>query len=237
MNENICVGVCCYAGDANQVVSNIESYAHHQTHVIILSPEDSPVKFPGWDCRQAGKRAYIGQDSLDRQKRYLEILLTLPHQYFLLNDSDSMCLSPEIPIYVQDRPNVIYSNEVTEPRPHASPYPKIAMQPPYLFSRQAAEKLLTVADRIKAHEITPYVDWWMLACSCESGLEHRDFSKHEVGNPVIHKDTMGAAWGEPWEALSNRVRINGRIFVHPVKSKDHLDRLFAHHREFRRTHP
>jgi len=236
MNEDVLVAVSCYAGDQHQVTGNIKAYAHHQTHVVILSPEDAPVNFPGWDCKQAGKRAYIGQDSLDRQRRYLEILLTYPYKYFLFNDSDSMCLSPEIPRFVYAW-NTIFSNEVTEPRPHVSPYPKIALQPPYAMDREAVQGLLSVADRVRAHEITPYIDWAMLAWVCESGVHHKDFSIGEVGNPSIHGDTMGVPWGEPWAALSNRVRVHGRVFVHPVKSADHLNRLLEHHKEFKRTHP
>lgn len=235
MNPDTLVAVSAYAGDAHQVSGNIEAYAHHQTPVVIFSPEDSPVIFPGWDCKQAGKRAYIGQDSLDRQRRYLEILLSYPHKFFLFNDSDSMCLSAEIPRFVYDELDVIWSNEVTEPRPHRSSYPKIALQPPYFLSRQGIEKLLSI--NIPAHPITPYIDWYMLALACESGLKHKDFSIGEIGNPKIHGDTMGVSWGEPWAALATRVRIHGRVFVHPVKSKDHLDRLLEHHRVFKEAHP
>lgn len=234
MNEDTLVAVSCYAGDAHQVTGNIEAYAHHQTPVVILSPEDSPVFFSGWDCRQAGKRAYIGQESLDRQRRYLEILLTFPHKYFLFNDSDSMCLSPEIPRFVYDEPDVFWSNEVVEPRPHASPYLKIAMQPPYFFSRETIQKLLAVADRITAHPITPYIDWYMVALVSEAGVPHKSFFNTERPYPWTEVDQamiQGSVWNET--EVYCRIRYHGKVFVHPVKDGNYLRRMLAHHAAFR----
>lgn len=235
MNPDTLVAVSCYAGDVGQVTGNIEAYVHHQTPVVIFSPEDSPVDLPGWDCRHAGKRAYIGQDSLDRQRKYLEILLTYPHKYFLFNDSDSMCLSAEIPRYVYDSPDVVWSNEVVEPRPHASSLPKIAMQPPYFLSRALIQRMVGVADRIVIHPITPYIDHYMLQLVCEAGIFHKNFL--EAGEPWTKVNRMGEPWGESWGEMSGRVRYHGRVFVHPVKSSDHLHRLLAHHRAYAQEHP
>jgi len=183
MNDNTLVVVHCYAGDAQRVLNFMPCYLHHECPVIIMSPEDSKVEFTGIICRHAGRRAYIGQESLDRQRLHLQMALEYPYDYFLLNDSDSFCVSPEIPKYLyEESGGVVWSGEVTEPRPHESPYPKIAMQPPYFLNRESLKRMLAVADKpqVRAHSVTPFIDWYMLALTCEAGLRPRT---HVRGEP------------------------------------------------------
>src|SRR6185503_2968878 len=139
MNENILVAVFGYghsqvspdtwdykqSGDEGRIRMLLPYYEHHECPVVIMSPSDAPIKAMGPHiCRQAGKRAYTGQTSLDRQRDHLRILLEYPFKHYLLNDSDSCCFEPEIPHYLYDDcDNVFWSNEVPEPRPHESPYP------------------------------------------------------------------------------------------------------------------
>ena len=212
MNENTLIAVFGYGpirniqivehfvrpeGDVERIKMLLPYYEHHGCPVVIMSPEDSPITSMGPHiCRQAGRRAYIGQLSLDRQRDHLRILLEYPHKYFLLNDSDSICVEPEIPgwLYAESE-NTFWSNEITESRPHSSPYPKIALQPPYFLTRETLETMLSVSDRIVAHPITPYIDHYMLQLVCESG--------------VIHKSFL------------DRI-IDRRIMLHPVKTKEDI---------------
>src|SRR5437899_2767616 len=102
----------------------------HECPVIVMSPDNSRIdrlaSAPTVITRYAGQRAYIGQESLDRQIEHMRIALAHPYDFFLMNDSDSFCLSPEIPSYVYSD-DYIFANAVGEPRPHASPYPKVAL--------------------------------------------------------------------------------------------------------------
>lgn len=197
MNYRTLVAVCGYGptappskdwahdlkGDAFEIEAMLPFYEHHKCPVIILSPKDAPIKTMGPHiCRHAGVRGYIGQVTLDRQRDYLKILLSYPSkwEWFLLHDSDSVCFTPEIPGYLYEDKNIIWSNELDEPRPHLSVLPKIAMQPPYFFSREALVLMLSVSDRIKAHPITPYVDHYMLQLACEAKLKHRNYVKGTV---------------------------------------------------------
>lgn len=174
VNANTLVTVHCYAGDALRVLNHMPCYLHHQIPVIIMSPEDSKVEITGLICRFSGRRAYIGQESLDRQASHMRMALEYPFDFFLMNDSDSFCVSPEIPniLYKRAKEGVVWSGEVKDPRPHASPYPKIAMQPPYFLHRWSLEKMVALSGRIPAHPVTPFIDWWMLALTCEAGLQH-----------------------------------------------------------------
>lgn len=201
MNERTLVAVCGYGptpppakdwahnpnGDAFEIEAMLPFYEHHKRPVVIFSPEDAPIKVMGrHHCRHAGRRGYIGQETLDRQRDYLRILLSYPveMEWFLMHDSDSVCLTSEIPSYLYEDKNVVWSNELEEPRPHPSPLPKIAMQPPYFFSREALIKMLSICDRIKAHPITPYVDHYMLQLVYEAKLTHKEYVKGIMIHPA-----------------------------------------------------
>jgi len=228
VNDQTLVAVCCYQGDAHQVVNALPVYQQHGCKVVILSPEDSPVVIPGVECQHAGKRAYIGADSLHRQLRYFEKLLLFPHTYMLLHDSDSLCLSAKIPerLYYESE-KTVWSNEVQEPRPHASPYPKIAMQPPYFLTRDSIWRMLNIAGRLNVHPITPYVDWFMLALTCEAGLKHMPFTHFEHPS-YCDKPFEGT---DPWQQLDYRIRYMGTNFVHPIKTPEQV-RLCVEARKF-----
>lgn len=212
------IAVCCYQGDAAQVRSQMPSHTRTGHPVVILSPEDSRVVIPGHINRHAGRAAYIGPESLSRQLHYFEILLGYPHEYFLLHDSDSMMLSAEVPerLY-QESEETIWSNEIEEPRPHASPYPKLAFQPPYFLDRDSMARMLNVAGKVPVHPITPYVDWFMNALSFEAGLKHRAFTEleHESRGPKPWQMT-------PWSQLDYRIRFMGTNFVHPIKTQSQV---------------
>lgn len=245
IREETLVVVHCYAGDRDVVKNAMPLFLHHGTPVLVLSPEDAPVKLRGRGvtCAQAGRAGYFGQVSLDRQRAHLELLLEHPQRFFLLNDSDSACLDPVIPryLYEQAAAGTVFSNEVSEWRPHPSPYPKIAMQPPYFLSRESVERMLAVP-RIEAHPITPYIDWYMVALTCEAGLAHRTFpdgasfpawrrsaipETQQLGHDFVHRnDPDGTMRGDL--AMARRVQ-QGVVFVHSVKHPEVLSALVQAH--------
>jgi len=217
MNENTLVTVHCYEGDKQLVENNLPCYLHHGSPpVIIMSPQDSAVIIPGLICRFGGQRAYIGQASLDRQRLHLSMALEYQYRYYLLNDADSLCVSPEIPKYLYDQSeNTIWANIVHEPRPHASKFPKLALQPPYFLERATLIKMLSVADQVTAHPITPYIDHYMLELACMAGVNFRSYMDMETPAPVeIPTDT--------YTEMSKRIRYHGRVMLHPVKTPDSL---------------
>ena len=246
--EDTLVVVHCYKGDKEIAKNAMPQFLHHGAQVLVLSPEDSPVRLrrSGVRSRQGGRAAYYGQDSLDRQRKHLEMLLDEPYEFFLLNDADSMCLSPTIPRYLYEQSDgVVWSNEVVEWRPHPSPYPKIAMQPPYFLTRESIERMLAVADRITAHPITPFIDWYMLALTCEAGLKHRSFpdgasfpawqrseiaETQSLGHNPIHKNDPDGVWHGEW-AMRDRVKL-GAVLIHSVKHPEVLDLLVEAHADY-----
>lgn len=222
MNEYTICAVCCYQGDADLVRRALPVHLAHGCPVIIMSPEDSPVEIPGILCHAIGKRAYIGELSWIRQREHLKKLLTYPHKYFLLNDADSFCVSAKIPEKLYSHSEyALWSNLVPEPRPHASPYPKLAAQPPYFCTRESLQKIVDAYPKVPTHPITPYIDFAMLAWACEAGLKHRAFSEleHSAFNEGLPTPALGS---DPWAQLQYRIRYMNTMFCHPIKTQEQL---------------
>jgi len=219
-NPETLIAVCCYAGDKSLVERALPVHVAHGCPVVILSPLDSQVKIPPHICRHAGRRAYIGAESWIRQREHLRLLLEFPHKYFLINDADSFCVSPKIPerLYSESE-NTLWSNEVIEPRPHSSPYPKIACQPPYFLSRESLVKIIQAYRKVPVHPITPYIDYAMLAWACEAGLKHRAFSELETRSDYVFHP-VGPVEYHCWQRLDYRIRYNGCVFMHPIKTEE-----------------
>lgn len=236
MNPNTRVAVCCYAGDQHQVIRALGCYLHHKRPVVILSPEDSraEIKYPGIENWFGGKRAYIGQESLDRQRIHLQALLSFPEEYFLVHDADSVCLSPKLPDYLYAEPDFVWSNLVNDGIPEHQPaypdgFPHIAFQPPYFLSRKTIGAMLAVADGILANPTMPFIDHYMVQLTLKAGLPYRSF-RDGVSCP-ISSDLNSLRTAEAG------VRNHGLIFIHSVKKEEDLKRLVRSYEHFLRTHP
>ncbi len=240
MNEDTRIGICCYAGDQHYVIKALDNYLQHQCPVVVLSPEDSKaeIRYPGIENRFGGKRAYIGQDSLDRQRIHLQLLLEFPEHHFLIHDADSICLSPELPRYLYDEPYHVWSNLVNDNIPeHLAEFntrpgwPHVAFQPPYFLHRETIEKMLAVADRpeAKASPTMPFIDFYMVQLTMLAGLSYRRFP-HCV-SCSDHPSLLGH------EIMANQVREDGAIFVHSVKRPEIYQKLLADRQTYLRNHP
>lgn len=176
MNPDTRVAICCYAGDAHQVVEMMPLYAQHGCPITILSPEDAPVLLPGVDCRMGGKRCYIGWDGVERMKKHLRILLDeTPEKFFLIHDADSILLDPKIPDAWYAEPDTVWANIVDNGVPEQQPgfgpgIPHIAFHPPWFLSRTVIERLLAVGDEVKPNEFLPFIDYWMVEAAVHAGL-------------------------------------------------------------------
>jgi hypothetical protein len=237
-NPDTLVSVHGYSGDSHQIRNAMVYYKHHKCPVVVLSPDDSPInekncgRWSGVEYRTGGKRAYIGQLSLDRQIEHFKILLEYPHKFFLMNDSDSVCLSPQLPDYLYERPDVLWSNVVSDAmhdhkRAPDYPWPHLAFQPPYFCSREVIERLLTVAEEVKADVNTPFIDWAMMAWCVKSGAPYGNFLNFDgVSCPTVTAGAGGQSIYEPGCSLmANQVWHHKAIFLHSIKTLDVLKRM------------
>ena len=245
-NPDTLVAVSAYAGDLNQVQVNMPFYSHHGCPVVILSPTDAPITWlstRGVECRQAGLKGWIGAHTLERQVKFLKILLEYPKNFFLFNDADSVCLTPTIPKYLYERGDVLWSNEVPDLNPGPSLLPKIALQPPYFMTRKVIEGLIAAAKNPATSYTAPgpftspqgdpmpiptlCIDHFMLQLVYGAGLPHMNFhdgASFETGSAV------------GLETMAGLVRDHGRVMIHQIKTRNVLRRLHSERLQFSRTH-
>lgn len=241
-NPDTLVAISAYAGDRIQVENNMPYYAHHGCQVVLFTPEDAPIEngiHPGVVYFITGKKGWTGPQTLERQRKFLAALLKFPQNYFLFNDSDSVCLSPRLPDYLYATPDVIWSNEVLDTNPAPSHLPKLALQPPYFFSRKAVEGLLKAVDNLPVSYYqgvagfeglpvpTECIDHYMLQLACGSGYVHHNFF---TGASFETESAHGE------ETMVDLVRNHGRVLVHSIKRKPVLDRLAQAHAEYVKRH-
>lgn len=228
MNPDTLVVVSAYAGDVHQVQHNLPVYLHHSCPVVIMSPMDAPItKMPGCTCLMDGLKGWTGPQTLERHRKFLKLMLKFPYGHFLFHDSDSVCLSPEIPKYCYESPDTIWSNEVTDTNPAPSLLPKLALQPPYFLSRKSITAMLACEIPTSYHTRANPTDWplpfptecidhYMLQLACGSGLPHLSFF---TGASFETASERGLA------EMSKLVRHHGRVMLHSVKTASVLKQL------------
>jgi hypothetical protein len=146
-----------------------------------------------------------------------------------MNDSDSVCLSPKIPDYLYKDPNIVWSNIVNDAGLHpiserlknmrtcfpdvepVYPWPQLAFQPPYFMHRTAIEKIVAVADSVRADVRTPFLDWAMMVWTVKAGLAYKGFP--DGASCATCPELPGGL-----ATMENLVRTEGKIFVHSVKT-------------------
>lgn len=205
------VAVHCYQGDAPLVESLLPLHRRHGLPITIISPEDSQVWLPGVDCRQGGLRQSVGPLAIARQREHMRILLTYPEDFFLMHDSDSLCVSAALPTYLYVEPTVLWSNLVingnlSEQAAYAPGVPKLALQPPVFASRGVIEALLAVTEA----PMDGFIDHWFAQAATRAGIAIKGF-RNGVSLPICtHPGNLMLAQVE--------ARYKGAVFFHSVKS-------------------
>lgn len=232
MNDDTLVVVHCFAGDRDRVVEFLPFYLHHECPVLVLSPEDAPVQIdhPDVTCRSAGLAGWKGWHTLERQIAHLQIVAEFPQTYLLLNDSDSMCLTPELPSYLYGHPeDTFFSNEAMWQEPGAP------LVPPYFFTQAALARMLEVKDEALKMKTTrgavawsdpyndsPAIDALYIELVRFAGLMFRAFPDG------VHRET---AHPHDLQLLIGEMLERGARFIHSVKTRETLDIILAFHRQ------
>jgi hypothetical protein len=240
MNPETAVSVHGYSGDVQQVNFMMPYYQHHRVPVYIVSPTDAPINKQNI-VRSArggevsfltgGARQYTGELSLIRQRIHMELLLQTPHNWFLMNDADSVCLSPELPGYLYAEPDVFWSNVVSDemhPREEGYEFPRLAFQPPYFTHRSVLEKLVREAPGLAANPRTPFIDWLLMALCVRSRVPFKNF----VGGCSCPTNNYPPGIAH----MVDRIQNQGATMLHSIKRRQELLTM-AHARvEYKRTH-
>jgi hypothetical protein len=148
LNPSTLVVVHCYAGDRARVEAFMPFWLHHECPVLVLSPEDAPVELdhhPLITYRSAGRAGWKGPHTVHRQIAHWKIAAEFPQKHFLMHDSDSVCLSPELPRYLYAEPDVFWCNVIGT---HYLNY-----EPPYFLSRENLLRMIDIADHPNGTEM------------------------------------------------------------------------------------
>jgi hypothetical protein len=252
MNNNTRISVHCYEGDAHQIADAKQLYLHHECPVTVISPTDSPAApIEGLEMRNAGQRdgsveermvdgairvVTSGPIANQRQIEQMKLLLTYPEDFFLMNDADSFCLSPQIPKYVYDRSDIIWCNYVHDPLPANQPgyasypkkFPHAAMQPPYFLTRRSIERLIAVADQVVPNKVMPWIDHFMLQLAWAANVEPKRFLDSVASDVDRYPENL-----EPTLRL---IRNQGCVFVHSSKSPKTWQPMIEAHNQYLQRH-
>lgn len=230
MNPHTLVSCHGYFGDSAQIRGMLRYQEHHQAPLIIVSPVDSRIEKMGPHiCRFAGKRQYVGQLSLDRQFAQLRVLLEYPFEFFLANDSDSLCLSPKIPQYLYDDSHNFWSNEVSDLMHQRKPgykWPRLAFQPPYFFSRSILERMIKTEGTFETDMQTPFIDWLMMAICVAGNIPHKNF-RDGVSCPTSDNHSR--------RHMVNHIVQRGAVMLHSVKTPLALQEMVSARHQFNRV--
>lgn len=242
MNANTLIAISAYSGDLGQIETNLPSYLHHGCPVVLLTPTDAPIERISCakvSCRSVGLKGWIGPQTLERQRLFWELLLAECSQlWFLFHDADSICLTPRIPAYLYQDPNIFWSNEVLDTNPGPSALPKLAFQPPYFFSRSVLERLVAHAKAPAASYTCPTphgplpvptecIDHYILQVVYSASVTHRNF----INGASFRTDTP-----EELATMVNLVQTHGHVMIHQVKTHNVYHRLVEAHAVCRRLH-
>lgn len=187
----------------------------------------------------AGTNCYDGQANFDKHDEYFRILLKQPYEHFFVVETDSFCLSPELPKRFYQEPDVFWTYVHTEERPHKSPYPKIAFQAPWFYSRKTIERLLSVdRSKLQYHPATPYGDWFFMALCCESGVQFRHnldgvsfMGWNADGNDEVPERARVPSYWRGEDFMEEDV-LHGTILIHSVRHLRVINRLKEARRQY-----
>jgi len=230
LNPRTLVSCHGYFGDSAQIKNMLRYQEHHQCPLIIVSPVDSRIDRMGPHiCRFAGQRQYIGQLSLDRQFAQLRLLLDYPFDFFLANDSDSLCISPKIPDYLYHEPDVFWSNEVSDLMHARRPeyqWPRLAFQPPYFFSRAVLERMVATQGTFPTDMQTPFIDWLMMAICVAGKIPHKNF-RDGISCPTSDFNSL--------RHMCNHITQRGAVMLHSVKRPQALQEIVSARHQWNRA--
>jgi hypothetical protein len=167
-NPDTRVAISCFSGDQRQLDQSLDLYLHHECPVTILSPEDAQayVVHGGVENWHAGYRARSGPTAHARQLEYYKLLLCTPENWFLIHESDSVCIDPQIPPYLYEDPNAFWCNN---------------HEAPWFLSRDAMQRMLAVSSTVQP--TTDWVDRYQIDLAHAARVPVK-FFKHSVLGPI-----------------------------------------------------
>jgi hypothetical protein len=194
---------------------NLPWWKHHGFPVVITSPENSYCIINEAPCVPVGLEGYTGQESLHRWRAMFRWMLQQPFEYFLLHESDSICLRKELPWELY-RPGVLFSNEMPDNGvPATQAFYCVA---PLFMHRNVIERMLEVS-KTSADRPPYHGDRWVGQMVEEGEIAHQAFSPGIGCGTLSRKERP-----QELDQILQCVR-DGAFMIHGVKTPDVLQEL------------
>jgi hypothetical protein len=235
MNEGVLNVVHAFLGDQWLVEQTLGTQLQFERPVLLLSPENMPaiIDHPQVKCAQAGRNGWQGKHVPFRQIEHWRLALAEDAEWFLLNDADSFVLDPQLPDFLFEEDDVLWSTpigfECNWRGAAGGDHPWPNFQPPYFCHRNWLQSALDFVDAPTYGECVP------TTCTGPEGrIVYTDvrFEGDEpfdwgrvmapdgVYNSVILRSGLAAranplgvmAWNLP------ELAAQGFTFMHPVKT-------------------
>ena len=146
-----------------------------------------------------------------------------------MNDADSMCLSPKLPDYLYEEPDVLWSNVVwiesqgEKDESDRRRLPNVALQPPYFASRRTLAALLAMSFPYQ-NSFDGFIDHFMTRAAVESGIMWKGF--HDGISSALSMNN------NELQRAQVAVRHRGAVFIHGVKTPRFWQPLVTAHQEW-----
>jgi hypothetical protein len=226
--QDTLVVVHCYAGDAGQVQSMLNIWTQHHLPVLVLSPENAPVTIdhPLVTNASAGEAGWKGPHTIKRQIAHWKLALETGHDWFLLNDSDSVCLSEDIPEYLFADTTIFWSNVLCHEEEHQDD-DQPNFNPPYFLSRQLLTQLIDAAEELEPGDgfLEPH-DWGQAIDGFYTYLIRFVLDARWASFPD------GATTWPPHKADLLRDALHGKRMIHGVKYQERCEEIRLGYKAF-----
>lgn len=175
MNEGTLIVVHCWAGDRPAIEKLLPLWKHHGQYVLLLSPEDAPLRLDppttvsagansdGVFCRAAGGNGWMGTHVPHRLLAHWKIALEYQADiglvsspavtkrsasWFFINEWDSFCITPELPSELYEDEDMFWGIEVEESWAVGDVTSGTRMSFPYWMSRKLLQKMVALGEEI-----------------------------------------------------------------------------------------
>lgn len=210
--------VQAFAPYRDMVIRHLPFWRRHGCRVVVSSPRNSFCDVPGVECVAHGTEGHVGPGSLDRWKETMLWLAGQDHSFFLMHESDSICLEDEIPLRYYTQSDTFFSNEAADNA--VPPVQQVFCVAPWFFSHTVLQRFNRAFETV-AYRAPYHGDRWVGQVLEEGGIPHRPFS------PGITCGTLRIDSRDLLQVCDAVVR--GVIMVHGIKTASVLKAVLRAH--------
>ena len=213
MNKKIASCVFSYSDAQDCIDRHIDLWRKYSFDLFFYSSEDSfPINTYGHKLYKIGKSGHNGEDSIKKHILFLNHMLKLGYDWYLINDYDSINLMN--PVDIVDNPAIfgnVFNQSLVDQSRWESP---IFIHPPIVIHKTIMSKILEL--NLSPDKEHGFFDRWLGLCCVKLGINPENFLLQKIGYAMntIEKEDL-------------RPQIREKKFIHGIKSKEVLEYILG----------